>query len=60
VRLKKIALIVILLLLTGCAPKTPAEPTPDMAALATQLWVEMPVQQMLIAMVPTATPEPTA
>lgn len=57
--MKKILLILSLIMLVGCRPKTPAAPTPDTAALATQMWIEMSVQQTLMALVPTATPEPT-
>lgn len=58
---KKITLFLLSLsLLTSCAPKPKAAPTPDMGMLATQMWVQLSVEQTLAASIPTATPEPTA
>ncbi len=50
----------ILVLAAACAPKPQAAPTPDMGMLATQMWIKIAVEQTMAALVPTATPEPTA
>ena len=50
----------IIVLVTSCAPRPQAAPTPDMGLLATQMWVKLSVEQTLAALVPTATLEPTA
>ena len=47
-------------LLAGCALGPAPAPTPDMGALATQLWVEISVKNTLEASMATATPQPTA
>lgn len=53
-------LTLIIVLITSCAPKPQVAPTPDMGMLATQMWVKLSVEQTMAALVPTATPEPTA
>lgn len=57
--MKRTILSLLLLLLAGCAGKSSLAPTPDMAALATQMWVELSVQQTLAANQATAAPSPT-
>jgi len=52
--------ILIIAILASCSPKAQPAPTPDMGALATQMWVDLSVQQTLAAANPTATPLPTA
>jgi len=58
--INKSAAIFIITLLSACSPKAQPVPTPDMDALATQMWVDLSVQQTLAAAIPTATPLPTA
>jgi len=58
--IKKNAAILVLAVLTSCTPKAQPDPTPDVGALATQMWVDLSVQQTLEAAFPTATPLPTA
>ena len=58
--INKSGAILIIALLISCSPKAQSAPTPDMGALATQMWVELSVQQTLAAANPTATPPPTA
>ena len=53
-------LTLIMILVTSCAPKPQAAPTPDMGMLATQMWVKLSVEQTMAALAPTATPESTA
>lgn len=57
--MKKFWIILPILMLAGCVFGPAPAPTPDMGALATQMWVEMSVQQTLIALQATPTPEPT-
>lgn len=57
--MKKLSPFLALLFLSGCVLGPPPAPTPDMGALATQMWVEIVVQQTLQALQPTATPQPT-
>jgi len=57
--MKKFWIILPALMLAGCVFGPAPAPTPDMGALATQMWVEMSVQQTLIALQATPTPEPT-
>ena len=49
-----------MVLLAGCALGSAAASTPDMGAMATQLWVEISVRNTLEASMATATPPPTA
>ncbi len=57
--MKRIRFISILFFLAACAPSSHSSPTPDMAALATQMWVQLSVQETLSAAAqPTPTPEP--
>ena len=49
-----------LALLAACALGPSPAPTPDMGAMATQLWVEISVKNTLEASMATATPAPTA
>ncbi len=58
--IKKRAAIFTLALLASCSPKAQPAPTPDMGAIATQMWVDLSVQQTLAAAIPTATQLPTA
>ena len=55
----KKAAILILAVLTSCSPKAHPNPTPDIGALATQMWVDLSVHQTLEAAIPTATSLPT-
>lgn len=45
--------------LISCVPKPQPAPTPDVGAIATQMWVELSVKQTLAAAIPTNTPFPT-
>ena len=58
--IKKSAAILIITFLTSCSLKSQPAPTPDMGALATQMWVDLSVEQTLAAAIPTTTPLPTA
>ncbi|MBM3137342.1 MAG: formylglycine-generating enzyme family protein [Chloroflexi bacterium] len=57
--MKKFLFILLIFLLNGCIFGPPPAPTPDMSALATQMWVQIAVEQTLQALQATATPEPT-
>lgn len=58
--MKKSAAVIILLILSACSPAAQPSPTPDMGMLATQLWVQLSVQETLSAAAqPSATPQPT-
>ena len=54
-----LASIFFVFLITACAQQAPSAPTPDTGALATQMWVEISVNNTLEASIATATLEPT-
>ena len=58
--IKVFTTICLITLLASCAQKTQPAPTPDIDALATQMWIEQSVQQTLEASIPTTTSLPTA
>lgn len=57
--MKKAFILFICLLLSGCVFGPPPAPTPDMGALATQMWVQLSVQQTLQVLQATTTPMPS-
>ncbi|MCD6356284.1 MAG: SUMF1/EgtB/PvdO family nonheme iron enzyme, partial [Anaerolineaceae bacterium] len=48
-----------LFVFVSCTPRTQASPTLDVGMLATQMWIDLSVQQTLAASIPTETPLPT-